>query len=47
MKKAMWRADRTGTYRFSDRVDASQQTFFTSMDNDSAHADVFAESTLR
>lgn len=43
MKKAMWRADRTGTYRFSDRVDASQQTFFNFMDNDQVHADVFAD----
>lgn len=42
MKKAMWRADKAGGYRFSDRDDERQQTFFTSMDTDEWHANVLA-----
>ena len=38
MKKAMWRADKDGGCRFSDRNDPNQQTFFTSMDTDEWHA---------
>ena len=34
MKKAMWLADKAGAYRFSDRVDARQQTFFSTLDDE-------------
>jgi len=41
-EEAMWRADRTGrTVSRTRRRD--QQTFFNFMDNDQAHADVFAD----
>jgi hypothetical protein len=42
MKKAMWRADKNGGFRFSDRDDPNQQTFFTQMDTDERHANELA-----
>ena len=39
MKKAMWRADRNGEYRFSDRVSTTGQTTFLSMLHDDILAD--------
>lgn len=38
MKKAMWKADKSGGFRFSDRDDPRQQTFFSDMDTDEWHA---------
>ena len=34
MKKAMWAADKGGTYHFSDRVDPRQQVFFSTLDDE-------------
>jgi three-Cys-motif partner protein len=34
MKKAMWKADDTGAYRFSDRNDPAQQRFLSGFDDD-------------
>jgi three-Cys-motif partner protein len=34
MKKAMWKADETGTYRFSDRDDPTQQRFLSGYDDE-------------
>jgi three-Cys-motif partner protein len=42
MKRAMWRADKNGSFRFSDRDDPGQQTFFTEMDTDAWHANELA-----
>ena len=42
MKRAMWRADKNGGFRFSDRDNPDQQTFFTEMDTDTWHADELA-----
>jgi three-Cys-motif partner protein len=34
MKKAMWSADKSGSFRFSDRDDPRQQRFFSTLDDD-------------
>lgn len=34
MKKAMWKVDATGTYRFSDRDDPRQQRFFSTLSDE-------------
>ena len=34
MKKAMWRADSSGSYRFSDRTNLAQQRFFSGFDDE-------------
>ena len=43
MKKAMWTADRTGQYQFSDRVEGVGQQSFLSMLNDDQLASEFNE----
>jgi len=43
MKRAMWKADEAGEYRFSDRVNASGQTSFFSMLKDESLADELSQ----
>src|SRR5262249_31157926 len=43
MERAMWKADKLGGFRFSDRDNPAQQTFFSDMDTKEWHADRLAE----